>query len=702
MIEKEDEKQVRKKGIKILTYDFFLSFLIASPLILFFVLNIVKPAEFFHNTGLDTDNDKPHIIKPYIIEQLTRAANGGNISAQYNLGVFYEQGQRVAQNYKTAVKWYRLAAEQGDRDAQVNLGKIYEIGLGVPQDYKTAVKWYRLAAEQGHAKSQFILGLLHEKGLGVPQNDKTAVKWYTLAAEQGDAKSQYTLGVMYRFGQGVPQNDKTAVKWYSLAAEQGYASAQYFLEEMYASRKGWGWSYGEISVGECANAPRNYQGGSLGKPYVIDRTGTQDVVVKLQNRNYKYPQIRDFYRIEYLSEKLDICFGYHIHPDAVVIDNRSFFDMPSEKEINKKQIFVTILSNVNCGAPCGYGIAHTFSFSVNTSNDRHFYEAKSFEDEHSAKTGIAVFPPPKFLSRLSVKETQEYEVFRKMRESASGDFKKGLTAAQSGDFATALREWTPLAEQGNATAQYNLGLMFEKGRGVPQNYKTAVKWWKLAAQQGIARAQTNLGVMYEKGQGVSQNDKTAVKWYRLAAEQGHANAQGNLGFMYHEGKGVSQDYKTAVKWYTLAAEQGNSDAQFSLGVMYDKGRGVSQNYKTAMKWYTLGAEQGHASAQNNLGQMYRTGRGVSQNDKTSVKWYRLAAEQGYANAQGNLGVMYAFGKGVLKDYIYAHMWGNIAATNGNELGAKLRDDFEKKMTPAQIAKAQKLARECIRKKYKGC
>ena len=65
-------------------------------------------------------------------------------------------------------------------------------------------------------------------------------------------------------------------------------------------------------------------------------------------------------------------------------------------------------------------------------------------------------------------------------------------------------------------------------------------------------------------------------------------------------------------------------------------------------------------------------------------------------------MMYAFGTGVLKDYVYAHMWGDVGATNGNELGAKLRDEFEKKMTPADISVAQKLARECVRKKYKDC
>ena len=178
--------------------------------------------------------------------------------------------------------------------------------------------------------------------------------------------------------------------------------------------------------------------------------------------------------------------------------------------------------------------------------------------------------------------------------SESADFQKGLTAYNSGDYATALREWEPLAKQEYASAQYNLGQMYNQGTGVLQDYKTA------------------------------------VKWYRLAAEQGNATAQHNLGFMYKNGQGVLRDYKTAVKWY------------------------------------------------------------------------KLSAKQGYADAQYNLGVMYVLGQGVLKDYVYAHMWGNIASSNGNENGGKVRDIAVKNMTPADISTAQKLARECIRKKYKGC
>ena len=101
--------------------------------------------------------------------------------------------------------------------------------------------------------------------------------------------------------------------------------------------------------------------------------------------------------------------------------------------------------------------------------------------------------------------------------SWSADFQKGLTAYESGDYATTLREWQTLALQGSAVAQFNLGLMYDEGTGVPKNNKTAVKWYKLAAKQGYAFAQSNLGVMCANRQGVPQDYKTALKWWRLAA-----------------------------------------------------------------------------------------------------------------------------------------------------------------------------------------
>jgi len=140
------------------------------------------------------------------------------------------------------------------------------------------------------------------------------------------------------------------------------------------------------------------------------------------------------------------------------------------------------------------------------------------------------------------------------------DFQKGLDAYDSGDFATALREWKPLAEAGYASAQYNLGVMYDNGAGVVQDYAEAVRWYRLAAEQGNAKAQSNLGLVYDLGKGVVQDYAEAVRLYRLAAEQGHATGQNNLGFMYGNGYGVLQDYVLAHKWYNLAASQGNEMA----------------------------------------------------------------------------------------------------------------------------------------------
>jgi hypothetical protein len=187
---------------------------------------------------------------------------------------------------------------------------------------------------------------------------------------------------------------------------------------------------------------------------------------------------------------------------------------------------------------------------------------------------------------------------------------------------------------------------------------------------------------------------TALRLIRPLAEQGDAGVQSVLGLMYYSGQGVPQDYAAAASWFRKAAERGDADAQYDLGVMYDEGQGIPQDYAAAMSWYRKAAEQGKAAAQNNLGMKYKNGLGVPQDYAAAVRWYRKAAEQGYADAQNNLGVMYGMGRGVPEDYVIAHMWFNLAAASGeNKNALKGRDMVAAKMTPAQIAEAQKLARE---------
>ena len=175
----------------------------------------------------------------------------------------------------------------------------------------------------------------------------------------------------------------------------------------------------------------------------------------------------------------------------------------------------------------------------------------------------------------------------------------GFGAANRGDFETALDIWRPFAIEGDASAQFNLGLMFVYGKGVKQDYAQAMKWHRLAADQGHAKAQLNLGVMYENGQGVLKDQNEAVKWYQSSANHGNIHAQNNLGALYQNGQGLTQDYAQAAKWYRLAADQGNIHAQNNLGTMYKNGQGLTQDYIEAHKWFNLAGVSGDKSATKN-------------------------------------------------------------------------------------------------------
>ncbi len=138
----------------------------------------------------------------------------------------------------------------------------------------------------------------------------------------------------------------------------------------------------------------------------------------------------------------------------------------------------------------------------------------------------------------------------------AADFNKGVAAFGAGDYAAAMRELKPFAENGIAVVQFVVGSMYAGGMGVPQDYKEAIRWFRLAAEQGYADAQTDLGLMYDRGQGVAQDSKEAGNLYRLAAEQGHVKAMFLLSLAYSQGHGVPQDYVLGYMWSNIAAASG--------------------------------------------------------------------------------------------------------------------------------------------------
>jgi hypothetical protein len=164
--------------------------------------------------------------------------------------------------------------------------------------------------------------------------------------------------------------------------------------------------------------------------------------------------------------------------------------------------------------------------------------------------------------------------------ASAGPFEEGVSAFQRGDYPAAMRFFRPVADQGNGAAQYNVGIMYDRGLGVRPDAATAANWYRKAADQGNRDAQHNLGTMYRSGRGVPQNYVTAAGWFRKAANQGDASSQNNLGVMYENGYGVQTNYPEALKWYRKSADQGNEEARKNLSTLnarFPTLRGQSNN-----------------------------------------------------------------------------------------------------------------------------
>lgn len=192
-----------------------------------------------------------------------------------------------------------------------------------------------------------------------------------------------------------------------------------------------------------------------------------------------------------------------------------------------------------------------------------------------------------------------------LREAASRQrwddaMENARNAYFEGDFQEALSIWRPLAEQGDARAQNNLGILFRNGEGLVQDFEQARAWLLRSAAQGHAQAQYSLGMMYDSGYGVAQNDAEAMRWYQQAAALGNADAQYNVGVLYAEGRGVSKNLAEAARWYGQAAQLGHANAQNILARMYLEGEGIAQNREEAERLFRLAAAQQHGDAIENI------------------------------------------------------------------------------------------------------
>ena len=342
-------------------------------------------------------------------------------------------------------------------------------------------------------------------------------------------------------------------------------------------------------------------------------------------------------------------------------------------------------------------------------------------------------------------------------------YQEAIDAFKRKDYKTAYQLILPLAKKGFAKAQYSLGVMYEKGKGVNKDSEKAKKWFQFSADQGLPKAQEKINPKHEDnpktlaGNNINlntvslkngldalsnKNYATAHKIFFKLAEQGDVEAQFNLGLMYGKGKGVKKDYSKAIQWWGLAADQGNGKAQTNLGWMYEIGKGVPKDENKAAHWYEIASSQGISKAQDKLNSLLnKTKKNLQENTASSSdnlsqlntkslttakdavdaprytpntftetsdetndsdllhtakksldnrefatahKLFLDLADKGIAEAQINLGMMFEAGQGVLQDYDEAIRRYQLAADLGLIEAQEKLGLLSSKMAEAQI------------------
>ena len=220
------------------------------------------------------------------------------------------------------------------------------------------------------------------------------------------------------------------------------------------------------------------------------------------------------------------------------------------------------------------------------------------------------------------------------------------------------------------------------------HYASAYRSFKPLADNGVAEAQNNLGFLFQNGFGVRRNYNTAIKWYQSAADQGLAEAEHNLGILNYRGHGVAQSYPIARRWFNKSAEKGLRDSHYMLGLMFYKGEGVQISLERASRYFTTAASKGDANGQYMLAHMILTGDADSP--------YKPQATR---SSPFDFSI---FADGSSDKMIASLSLAMLAEQSGQNLAAQLVEFTRSQLDDEQIAISEELVELCLSSNYKKC
>jgi TPR repeat protein len=286
--------------------------------------------------------------------------------------------------------------------------------------------------------------------------------------------------------------------------------------------------------------------------------------------------------------------------------------------------------------------------------------------------------PRRWLSNAILQTLFVIAISTSWSTAAVSGFDEGVASYRTGNYADAFKEWTEAAQQGDVDAQYNLGCLYVRGEGVPQNTAWAVDWLQRAADQGDVDAAAWL---------LFSSPITDDRRRQFFSRRLKPTDRFRLTFVVQLSEGGMHRRPCSTD------EKDGAQIEFSLGLMYETGSvGFPQDDRQAAEWYRRASERNFADAQTKLAYLYAAGRGVEKSQIEAARLFRRAAEQGNVVALDNLGVAYASGSfGQTKDLILAYVLISHAADMGNKLSLSDLPKMKALLSPDQLLEGERLA-----------
>ncbi|KAI8875574.1 HCP-like protein [Backusella circina FSU 941] len=675
----------------------------------------------------------------------TRAAKKRDATARYHLGQMYYQGLGVRRDPLEASRWYTFATEKKNDDAQYQLGLLREKGEGLRQDTHEAVQIYTELAKQRNPEAIYRLAIIYESGNGVKPNFKQALSLYKGAAYLGDLNAQLKLGQLHSDEKGQVFSFEDAFTYYKMAADKGHPEAKYRLAIMYLDGNGVQQEFIQAYNLFHESEELHYEHAENIFQVPIDYNKNLDI---------DYKKVADMFRLvcKYNIRSLEYNLGYHyehditygykssVYKNSMCLDlAKIWYEAATSKNNPKAQYRLGLMYETGKGVSQDQIIAlEYYKQSRKNGNSDVLYRLA-----HMYVNGYGV---PQILGKgfdfiIEATHKEPGEALNLLSE---------LYENEKGKIGIDLKTMLDLkARSGDIVIQYQLGILFITAK-LPSydNIKEGIEWLSKASDGGYIDASYQLGMLYEEGIHISQNYQKAIGLYQIAAVKGSENALYRLAQIYHCGSGINHDYRKAFDLYTKAAKYGNQlaelaikitsvstwkelkskiddnkkftlgyvnclkmwehvanienpDLQYQLGKAYEEngshlslyqakewyskaakyshspslfrlgrlfelGLGVRQDYERAIKFYNDSAKRDNSDALYALGNIYQKGNGVKSNLSRSFSYYRDAARNGDSDAQFILGTLYEKRDIHHGGFLDAFKWFSIAASQGNE------------------------------------